>query len=80
MVLERVPDRDILQGTWTAVALEMAGQIAPEVAVKDKRFLFDGDRFCTTGQPEDLKTYRLDSSTSPKHGKNALRRCLWVFR
>ena len=66
MLLERVPDQELLQGTWQVVALEGAGQTAPESAVKDKRFLIKGDRISLTGKPDDLRAFRLRPAVNPK--------------
>jgi uncharacterized protein (TIGR03067 family) len=60
------PDKELLQGTWNVVAIEAGGQKAPDGTVKDRRFLFKGDKVSLSGMPEDLHPLRLDATAEPK--------------
>ena len=66
MVFEHVPDSKILQGTWDTVALEMAGQAAPESAFQGKQFVIEGGRISRFGKLDELREFQLNSTANPK--------------
>ena len=65
VVYQRVPDDELLQGTWNVIGMELAGQVAPASAFADKRYLFQGELVSRTGEADELREFRLDPSTTP---------------
>jgi RNA polymerase sigma factor (sigma-70 family) len=62
-------DRDAIQGTWVAVAVEEGGKKIPEDEVKDKNFemVFAGDKVTLPIKGESKEAgYKLDSTRKPK--------------
>jgi uncharacterized protein (TIGR03067 family) len=65
---QRSPDdRERLQGTWQATAVERAGPQPPDDYVKSMRLTFQGDRV-RLGPPERRQegTFRLDTKQTPR--------------
>ena len=62
----RVSDRELLQGAWTATALELAGQKAPQSAFEGKRMMFSGDLVSRFGKVNQIRQFRLNPTTNPK--------------
>lgn len=60
-------DLDLLQGSWTVIALEVDGQEMPAAMLANARILIEGGRFNSTGMGAVYRgTLELDASTSPR--------------
>lgn len=60
-------DLDLLQGSWSVIALEMDGQPMPESMLGAARVEMKGDRWTSSGMgAEYAGTVKLDSAASPK--------------
>ena len=68
LVFERVQvsDRELLQGAWTATAVELGGQTAPKSAFDGKRMMFSGDLVSRFGKVNQIRELRLNPTTTPK--------------
>lgn len=62
----RVSDLELLQGAWTATALEFGGQKAPKSAFDGKRMMFAGDWVSRFGKVNQIRKFHLDPTTNPK--------------
>lgn len=78
-------DKDKLQGTWKAVAVERAGERRDENA---HRLMFEGESFIIKRQDDVVArgTFRIDSTKSPKaidmtitEGKDSGKTALGIF-
>jgi uncharacterized protein (TIGR03067 family) len=77
-------DAELLQGTWTVVALEMDGQETPAAMLGDARIVLKGDRFQSLGMgavyegklvldpKASPKTFDLKFTKGPEKGNTAL--------
>jgi len=61
-------DKDKLQGTWSVVSMEVAGEKAPDQVISGSKLTFTGDKVSFKFgpmQPEE-STYTIDAGKSPK--------------
>jgi len=60
-------DSDLLQGTWSVVALEMEGQKMPAAMLGAARIVVEGDRFQSLGMGATYEgALKLDAAANPK--------------
>lgn len=60
-------DLDLLQGSWTVIALEVEGQKMSDAMLVNARIVVKGNRFSTTGMGAVYKgALELDATTSPR--------------
>jgi RNA polymerase sigma factor (sigma-70 family) len=66
---DKKEDKDMIQGTWNLVSLELGGKQAPEEQVKaaDASLAFDGEKVTLAGKGQKKEgIFRLDPDKSPK--------------
>ena len=64
---DKKKDTDLIQGTWSIVSFERAGETKPDEDIKKVKVVFDGNTIAVkAGEKDEKATFKLDPDNKPK--------------